>query len=373
MNIVAFGLPDASYQNPLADGASSGLGFYGYALVFVYAEGSMRAIFCILFGASICMLAPKLSNVQYFSRYFVLLLIGAINAYILLWPGDVLLHYALCAFLLYFVRNLSARSLLTSGLALLLLMSLVLLPNTLQAIHVDKQGPILPNQALSEKTERKILAETKRAGLPYLSQLKPNAAQAIKKQTVDFLTGYMWDSLVMMLFGMALYKMKWLKGDTAKRWRSLYGGLLLLLVASLFNGVELYFAKLNHYPAHWVSAYASPSYQLGRLLMALAYCMLFRAMMEFGVLARARLRLENVGRMALSNYLFASVIGVVLFSGAGLGLFNQLSREVLYGIVMITWVFQIIASNVWLNFKAQGPVEALWRKASKKLSASITA
>ena len=53
-----------------------------------------------------------------------MLVFGLINIYIFLWPGDILLTYALSGFVLWFVRNWKARSLLILATFLILIGSL---------------------------------------------------------------------------------------------------------------------------------------------------------------------------------------------------------------------------------------------------------
>ena len=51
LNIVAFGLVSPAFSNPIPDGALTGVNFWTYVSVEVLFEGSMRAIFSMLFGA----------------------------------------------------------------------------------------------------------------------------------------------------------------------------------------------------------------------------------------------------------------------------------------------------------------------------------
>ena len=67
------------------------------------------------------------------------------------------------------------------------------------------------------------------------------------------------------------------------------------------------------------------------------------------------------GQMAFTNYLMQSLIALFLFTGAGAGLFGQWERHQLYLLVGGIWLFQIVASHVWLHFYRFGPFEWLWR------------
>ena len=53
-----------------------------------------------------------------------LLAFGLVNGYLLLWPGDILLTYALAGFVLFFFRNLSTQALVRWSVSLFLLLTL---------------------------------------------------------------------------------------------------------------------------------------------------------------------------------------------------------------------------------------------------------
>ena len=56
-----------------------------------------------------------------------------------------------------------------------------------------------------------------------------------------------------------------------------------------------------------------------------------------------------------------SIIGTLIFTGIGFGLFGQLERHQLYIMVLAIWIFQIIFSIIWLKYFRFGPFEWAWR------------
>ena len=76
MNILVFGLPFRAYTDPTVDGAVSGLDFGVYFTVELFAEGAMRALFSMLFGAGVVLLTggakPKPAGI-YYRRQLLLL------------------------------------------------------------------------------------------------------------------------------------------------------------------------------------------------------------------------------------------------------------------------------------------------------------
>src|SRR6186713_3128145 len=59
MNITGFGLPDA-YSNPTNAGGSTGLNLWAWIITQVGFEGTQRALFSMLFGASTILLVSRL-------------------------------------------------------------------------------------------------------------------------------------------------------------------------------------------------------------------------------------------------------------------------------------------------------------------------
>ena len=107
--------------------------------------------------------------------------------------------------------------------------------------------------------------------------------------------------------------------------------------------------------------YMRPTYHAGRLALGLGYLGAILYVIQVGWLQSIRARLAAVGRMALTNYLMQSLIGMLVFSGAGLGLVGQLSWSQIYLVVLAIWIFQLILSPWWLSRFYFGPIEWLWR------------
>ena len=67
------------------------------------------------------------------------------------------------------------------------------------------------------------------------------------------------------------------------------------------------------------------------------------------------------GRMALTNYIGQSVIGMCLFYGIGLGLGSRVGLLQTEGIVLAVFLFQTVFSRLWLSAFKFGPLEWIWR------------
>ena len=70
--------------------------------------------------------------------------------------------------------------------------------------------------------------------------------------------------------------------------------------------------------------------------------------------------LASVGRMALTNYVMHTFIALIIF--ILFKQYGQWQRHQLYYLVLAIWLFQLIASSLWLNYFSHGPLEWLWRR-----------
>ncbi len=71
--------------------------------------------------------------------------------------------------------------------------------------------------------------------------------------------------------------------------------------------------------------------------------------------------LRYVGRMALTNYVMQSFIGLILFSSIGFGLYETLSPSETLSIAITVFIFQMLFSKIWLGHFRFGPLEWVWR------------
>ncbi|HCR00733.1 MAG TPA: DUF418 domain-containing protein, partial [Acidobacteria bacterium] len=110
LNITAFGLHSAGYFNPLVPlgetVADRELNVRVWGAVSVLFEGAMRALFSMLFGAGVVLFTAGRVNARslHFRRNLWLLVFGLVDAFLLLWTGDILMVYALAGMILYGLR-----------------------------------------------------------------------------------------------------------------------------------------------------------------------------------------------------------------------------------------------------------------------------
>ena len=67
------------------------------------------------------------------------------------------------------------------------------------------------------------------------------------------------------------------------------------------------------------------------------------------------------GRMALTNYISQSLIGILLFYGIGFGMGTSFGLVYVELIAIAVFLLQIILSSLWLHYFHFGLLEWLWR------------
>ena len=384
MNILAFGLPFQAYSDPSADDATQGIDFAAFVGVELFAEGVFRALFSMLFGAGVAILATgeraKSAGV-YYRRQFLLLGFGLLDTFVLLWTGDILVLYALVGLVLYPMRNWRPKALfVASGIVFAYLACFYLLMFWLLASLPEQADAVQARIAAGEQisaSEQALLdewAELKANFVPtpealenerikfgddYLAAFKANAVDAGRLYAAYPLFLF-WDAFACMVLGMALYKTGVLRGA---RSAAVYGRLAVggLAVGLAVNAFEVATKAGSGFALHWVSSASSFTNDVGRVALALGYVGVVALVCQRRALARVRGALAAVGRMALSNYILQSVFGLLLFHGFAFGLWNELPRHQLYLVVAVQWVAMLAFSVFWLRRYRFGPLEWLWR------------
>lgn len=384
MNITGFGLPDA-YTNPRNAGGADGINLVTWAITEIGFEGTQRALFSMLFGASVILFTSRLeaqgrADVAdiYMRRNLWLIGFGMVNAFVLLWHGDILYTYGIVALFLFAFRKLAAKWLLTIGLAALLAGAAWNLGDTRAALAAhapypaaaaarDSGAELSPAQeaaisawenARSEfKSTPEGIAETIQAHRSgYFGALAHVSRINMIFQSYG-LYRYFFDIFGMMMIGMALFKLGVL---TLERRTRVYVAMMLggYAIGLATNAVETKWI-MDHQFSALAFAEVKGTYDLGRLAMTIGHLGLLLLFVRGGMMGWLRRAFAAVGQMAVTNYLMHSAVALVLF--IILGWYGQLERHQLYYVVFATWAVQLAASPLWLRHFRFGPVEWLWR------------
>ncbi|MFC2084837.1 DUF418 domain-containing protein [Bacteroidota bacterium] len=388
MNILAFALPYRAYNNPTIAGGDKGADLIYWLISFILVEGKMRALFSLLFGASVILLTSKEEKYGsgsmadiYYRRILWLLLFGVVHAYIFLFPGEILYAYAVCGLFLYPFRKLEGKWLIRIGMFVLAILAFKNIFETNEIHSLSKRSVTIDSLETAgiKLTEDQI--NDKETWNEIVNYIKPDSA-AIEKEIHNKRSGYftilteltplvtkmqsrkfylylIWDTIGMMLIGMGMIKLGILSGRRKKIYYILIAvlGYGLGILINYFEGINLIDAGFS-IEQYYVSYY---TYDLRRLLIVIGHIGLILFIYKSGVLRILLDSLASIGQTALSNYILQTIICLFLFYGFGLGLFGKLSRFELFYFTLAIWTFQLVASSIWLRYFQMGPLEWLWR------------
>ena len=365
MNIQSFSMPGAAYTNPMAFGDMNGINKWVWIISHVFADMKFMNIFSLLFGAGIILVTSKSemktgkSAGLHYKRTIWLLIIGLLHAH-LIWYGDILVIYALCALILYPLRKIKPSIQLLLGLIIFSIQSIIYLffGATLGEWPADTLTELA--QSWAPNMER-INFEIGMITGSLSQQIQYNSAVAMYLETNFFVSLYgFWRVSGLMLIGMALYKIGFF---TANKSNTYYCKLIYILFPLGFTFIII--GVIKNFNADWNWEYSrflgSQFNYWGSLFLCIAYLSIFMIFTNSNILKSLKNRFAAVGRMALTNYILQSFTCTILFFGIGFGLFGQIDRWHQIIIVTFIWTLQLICSKPWLEKFRFGPLEWVWR------------
>lgn len=367
-NIVAMGQP-WSRAYPAFPAQLTNPDWAAWTLQALFVEGSMRALFTLLFGAGVVLLTawgaradrPGTADVH-FRRAMLLMALGIGNAVMLLWPGDILYIYGVAAVFLFVFRKLDGRMLVALSAVLIAVFSLA--------------------DALGDWREAAALTADPAAHAAAMAALTPSAevlnAEAAVRASGSYPAIALWSAgaftdwalakgavlsvgrtVAFMMLGMGLFKLGVMTGARSMRFylRLAVLGIAGGLAINVWETATLWRAGFD--PAVWTPALTG---EVGRLLLALGYLGAIVAAWKANVLGAIGTGLRLMGRMAMTNYLSQSLICAVLFYG--FGLYDRLGWPALWATAALIWIAQALFSAAWLSLFRMGPAEWAFRAAA---------
>ncbi|MGB3008590.1 MAG: DUF418 domain-containing protein [Chitinophagaceae bacterium] len=392
MNIPYMGLPDPSFDHLLLRNEMGTINEKVWWLVNWIPEGTQRAIFSMLFGAGIILFITRLEKrtegmwpAEYFlRRQLWLLVFGLFNAFILLWPGDILFQYAIIGIVAFVFRRLSVKKLLIAAGVCLLLMTARENKDLFQQQSKIHKGELvtkidttkvkltdIQKEQLGAMTSMKEKADT--AGLK--KEMKRNIEKATGSYgelynyisnisaMLEFNYTYygIWDILLFMLLGMSFFKSGVLTGRASSKvyWALFIIGMGAGLVLTWYRLDFMLQHKFNQFQ---IAKYKSfEYYEIARTLRSLGFFAMIMLLYKSGLFKWLFALMRPVGQMAFTNYLMQSFMCGLYFFGVGFGMLGKLQRYEIYFVVAAVWIIEIIWSHIWLRYYRFGPLEWCWR------------
>lgn len=382
MNVVAFAMPFQAYLNPLAYGGAEGADLWAWIIAFVFVDGKMRAMFSILFGASLLLIvdraeaaSPGSGAAVHYRRMAVLLGFGLAH-FFLIWFGDILAAYAVAGMIAYLFTGKERPALLRSSLLFFALGAVVyglafLSPLMLQAAASapDASADTIAQWEALKSDLGRPSAEVIAGDLAvHRGSWTGIVAYSVAERwgfLVQGATMFLPETLALMLLGMWGLRSGFLTGGwEAPRYARM---------AAICLGIGL--------PACAILAWAivGSGFDVGISLALSGFATLFfRPLATLGYAALVLLavkrgfgggalgtRIAAAGRAAFTNYLGTSLLMTFIFYGWGLGLYGELSRAQVYLVVLPAWALMLLWSKPWLERYRYGPLEWAWRSLAR--------
>jgi uncharacterized protein len=391
MNIPGFGLPYAQTADPSIFN-ETGANYKTWYWVEWALSGTQRAIFSMLFGAGIILFITKLEKrmtgmepaIYFFRRQMWLLAFGLFDAFVLLWFWDILFAYAIFGMFLFAFHRLSPKKLLILAFACLLLMTVrenvdlyrnkniiskgeqvAKIDTTQTKLTIQQQEDLAAMNGLIEKSSREAKVKVSEKEIRNVTGNYASVYKTLSEKSVHVELYYtyflIWDVILFMFLGMAFFKNGILLGKASITiyWIFFVGGFALGLLLSYFTQQSVIG---NHFSEFEIGKNVSfQFYQVARVCRSLGFFGLIMLMYKSGFFKWFFALFRPVGQMAFTNYLMQSFIGLIFFTGIGLGYFGKLERYELYIYTATVWLIEIIWSHIWLRYFRFGPLEWLWR------------
>ena len=336
MNVVSFKYGQVAYWNLSAGGSETWLDWAVGVFGEIFIEQKFMGLFSLLFGAGVMLFIDRASarerHPTRLNLWRNILLLGIGILHYQLWEGDVLMLYAVASAILLSLRRLSPRALIVVGTGIYLL---------------PVAGHILAQFAVNSYNSD-------------LAGLWTDPGAEIRDPVgMAILFAYFSSGLGMILLGAGLYRMGFVQGDWSTR--------TYRIIAVFGLGIGLPLAAFGVILVAWndfsreVAFIGHIPNQLGAIPATLGYMSLI-ILWNRGLDSALKQRFRAVGRMALTNYLTQTVLGVLVLTlilDAA-----PLNRAGLLLFVLAVWTLQLWWSKAWMQRFRFGPAEWLWRVAT---------
>ncbi len=368
------------FANPIAilaaDSAMWGE-WYNQAYLFfsrAFFEGKFITLFSFLFGLGFYIFTERLKEKGmpvrrvYFRRMVLLFIIGMMHAW-LLWPGDILVPYAVGGFvIMLFLYRTDKTIKVWIGLFIGGFLALF----TLLIVFV-MWGMSMPDVAPGIKAGFAESAEGFQDLLDRGYEVLVNGTYAEIIEYRGEELAFAWSGMFISPMGMPyiisifliglligrkglLQKPKLLRELLIpRRWKFFIAGFILSVIyATTFLYTDPVFFN------YWYLV-QMVSILFGAPLMMFGYCGFILKWLDDGKATTFLKRFAPVGRMALTNYIMQSVICATIFYSFGLGLIGQFPPIFILPLALLIFTIQVYLSKWYFSKYKMGPLERLWR------------
>lgn len=359
-----------------------------------FMEGTQRGLLEMLFGAGLMVTAAKAMEFDgpvgvadlYIRRNLWLLAFGLFDIFALLWMGDILHVYALCALALFPFRKLKVRWLITIGLLFGTVQFVggafeYVNRTELQKTHIVAVEKQAKGQALS-KDEAEAVKEWKKiedraAGKdPIEKKLAEDEKKGRSGSMGDYaefwISTYVFilgkggllagviEAFGTMLIGIALWKLGFIQGKRTTR-----EYLIALAIAYGFGLTARYVGGLERMAFAPIPKTIWMTQEYARIAVSIGHIAAVNLLMRAATGRKLLWPFLAAGQMAFTLYLMQQVIGIwILYSPIGFHLPGAQGWAHMALVASAVILFQLVFANIWMRYFVSGPLEWVWRSLS---------
>lgn len=331
---------------------------------YLFIDGKFYTIFSILFGIGFSIIIANAERKGangfkiFYRRMSVLALIGFLHL-MLLWSGDILLLYAIAGMLLPLFRRLSDRMLLAVSALFIFVPVLIewstgMAQISLSAWASDLQWHYCAKYGITEENFGVWLRDARSYAGVFQFLI-----QGAFERMWEFLEGHrLLKVMGLFLLGFYIGRNRIYAGLACHRKEIGRTGTISLLVGLPLSVVYAWDSVSGH---PFGDTVASLLYAVSVVPMGISYMAgMAWLFMKYETSGMWRY-IAAPGRMALTNYIGQSLIGILLFYGIGFGWGASVGLGTAELIACGVFVVELLCSLAWLRYFRYGPLEWIWR------------
>lgn len=358
VNADGFAVPIRASLNPGAwPFPNQGATAFAYWVMDCFFHEKFVALFSMLFGISLFLVGGELRDKKKglnLTRRLLALVVLALAHGFGLWWGDILITYAIAGILMFSLRSLSSRALLTIGICVLLGSAYRALPDLGPVASVHDQVSV---SAMNIPVTGGGMSPAIAAQMD-VARSSAQGAYRVNTETYLHQIANLWrllpNTLALMMIGLALFKSGFFANKASNKAcviTATVGALALGCIGVTTWSADVFGVQATL--AAFVNATLAP-------LVALGYAAVLMLTLR-GAAAPILSPFAAAGRMAFTNYVTQSLIMTSIFYGGRGALMGQVDRPGLWAIVVGVWIVQLCWSVLWLRRFEMGPLEWMWR------------
>jgi uncharacterized protein len=342
------------------------------AFIYFFATGKFFKLFSLLFGVG---LAIQMSRAEsrgdsfvpyYLRRILFLLIIGLIHAY-LIWFGGVLVLYALLGLLLLLFRKLPLKTILTYAIVGIIIF-VALSAGRIVINYINQSNPT-SMQMMQRGTYDRDAKNDFNADVSTRIYSTGTWDKIFIQRAIDrhveyiywFRRGFGLQVFIMFLIGLCLGRSRFFENISSNMryikiaWRigliiGILGFINFMIQEMTLSGIPFIYKLFN-----------SILYPIASISICFFYAASIVILFQKKYWHKLLQLFVPAGRMALSNYIFQSLVCTTLFYSYGFGLYGRVSTTTGILLSIIIFYSQLVFSAYWMKRFHFGPLEWLMR------------